>query len=466
MTAPAQDGTRTAYALAVLFAINTMNFFDRQILGAVAEPVRREWGLGDGALGLLGTAFTLLYAMVGVPLGRWVDRGPRTRILSAGVFAWSVFTALSGVARGYWSLFVVRLGVGVGEASCAPAATSLIGDLVPPQRRSKALSIFMLGLPVGLALSLGVSSIVAARWGWRSAFYLAALPGVLCAIAALRIQEPPRGHTEAHAVGGRRRSGSPYWRVLSIPTMWWLILSGALHNFNMYALGAFLSPFLTRFHRMSLVDAGLVAMAVYGLSGIPGLLLGGVGADALSKRRRDGRLLLGTLAILASVPPIVLALGRPAGDVLGFALLMGLGCGVMYVYYSTVYATLQDVIEPSLRGTAMALYFLAMYVLGASLGPLGTGLASDFFTRSAAEAAGVTTFTAAALEPFRAEGLRRAMYAIPVLGALLTLVLFAGSRTVARDAEALERWMKDADSAPDSPTPGSAGDRLAAAPSR
>src|SRR5262249_11056745 len=159
------------------------------------------WGLGDGALGLLGTAFTLLYALVGVPLGRWVDRGARTRILAVGVGVWSVLTALSGAARNFWTLFVVRLGVGVGEASCAPAATSLIGDLVPPQRRSKALSLFMLGLPVGLALSLGVSSIVAARWGWRAAFYLAALPGLLCALAALRIQEPARGRSEAHAVG-------------------------------------------------------------------------------------------------------------------------------------------------------------------------------------------------------------------------------------------------------------------------
>jgi predicted MFS family arabinose efflux permease len=377
-----------------------------------------------------------------------VDSGPRIRILSAGVLVWSVLTALSGAARNFWQLFVVRLGVGVGEASCAPAASSLIGDLVPAGRRSRALSLYMMGLPVGIALSFAVSSVVAARWGWRAAFYVAGLPGIACAVAALAIKEPRRGRSEAHDVGDRRRRGSPYLLVLSIPTMWWLILSGALHNFNMYALGAFLSPFLTRFHRLSLVDAGLVAMAVYGLSGIPGLLLGGLAGDAVTRRRRDGRLLLGALAILASVPPLVLALGRPVGDVLGFGLLMGLGCAVMYVYYSTVYATLQDVIEPSLRGTAMALYFLAMYVMGASLGPLGTGLASDYFTQRAAASAGVMATTAAALEPFRAEGLRQAMYIIPALGGLLTLVLFAGSRTVTRDAEALQRWMKQEGSAP------------------
>src|SRR5262245_36659342 len=102
-----------------------MNFFDRQILGAVGEPVRREWHLSDGALGLLGTAFTLLYAFVGVPFGRMADRAVRTRLLSAGVFVWSALTALSGMARSFWQLWVVRLGVGVGEATCAPAATSL-----------------------------------------------------------------------------------------------------------------------------------------------------------------------------------------------------------------------------------------------------------------------------------------------------------------------------------------------------
>jgi MFS family permease len=435
--------TGSGRVLAVLFAVNTMNFYDRQILGVVAEPVRREWALSDGALGALGTAFTLLYAFVGVPLGRLVDRAPRTHVLAAGVFVWSLLTALSGAARSFWSLFLVRLGVGVGEASCAPAASSLIGDLFPAERRSRAISVFMMGLPVGVALSFAVGSYVAHEWGWRAAFYAALVPGLLCAVAAWRMPEPPRGHSEAHRVGGRRRSGSPYWIVLSIPTIWWLILSGALHNFNMYALGAFLSPLLTRYHRVAFVDAGLIAMAVYGLSGIPGLLLGGWAGDAITRRYAGGRLLVGAVAILLSVPAILLALGRPAGDALGFALFMVVGCALMYVYYSTVYAALHDVVEPALRGTAMALYFLAMYVLGASLGPLATGMTSDYFTRRAAVAADVTAATPRALEPFRGEGLHLAMYVIPSLGALLALVLFAGSQTLPRDAEKLQRWMRE-----------------------
>ncbi len=191
------------FALIVLFAINTMNFFDRQIIGAVGEPIRKEFGLGDASLGLLGTAFTLLYAFVGVPLGVLADKIGRKSILSIGVFVWSLFTAGSGLAQSFWQIFALRLGVGVGEASCAPAATSLIGDLFPASWRAKALAIFMLGLPVGVALSFAVSGTVAKQYGWRAAFFVAGIPGILCAIAVLFIHEPKRGASETHAIGNQ-----------------------------------------------------------------------------------------------------------------------------------------------------------------------------------------------------------------------------------------------------------------------
>jgi len=439
-----QERARTTYALAVLFAANTLNFFDRQILGAVGEPIRREWALGDGALGALGTAFTLLYAFVGIPLGRLSDRMRRPRILAGGVFGWSLLTAFSGMATSFWQLFMLRLGVGVGEASCAPAATSLIGDLVPAARRARALSIFMLGLPVGIALSYAVSAAVAQEWGWRAAFLVAGPPGLVCAAAVLAIDEPRRGRAEAHHVGARRRAGCAYRLVLEIPTMWWLIASGALHNFNMYAIATFLSPFLMRFHGVGLRDAGVIAMAVYGVTGAAGLLLGGFASDAGLRVRPNGRLLVGAAATLVSVPLLLMALSRPAGDAAGFATLMGAACALMYMYYSTVYATIHDILEPALRGTAMAVYFFAMYVLGASLGPFGTGLASDHFTARAAWAAGMGHLTGAALEPFRAQGLHAALYIVPALDLLLALVLWAGALTVGSDRDKLERWMRGA----------------------
>lgn len=430
------------YALIVLFAINTLNFFDRQILGAVGEPIRKEFGLSDASLGLLGTAFTLLYAFVGVPLGTLADRVGRKSILSIGVFVWSLLTAASGLAQNFWHIFALRLGIGIGEASCAPAATSLIGDLFPASWRAKALAIFMLGLPVGVALSFAVSGTIAKEYGWRAAFFVAGLPGILCAIAVLFIREPKRGAAELHNIGNQKREGSPYLLVLKSPTMRWIILSGALHNFNMYAIGAFITPFLMRYHGMDIQQANFVSMLVYGVMGAPGLLIGGFIGDAAMKKRTDGRMLIGTFAILLSVPTIYFALSVPKGGTAMFLILMGTACALMYFYYSTVYSTIQDIVEPASRGTAMAVYFLAMYVLGASLGPYGTGLLSDFFTRRAAEIAGVSDFTQAALEPFRAEGLHTAMYIIPVLAVLLTLVLFAASRTVSKEIEAMQAWMR------------------------
>jgi MFS family permease len=431
------------FALWVLFAINTMNFFDRQILGAVGEPIRKEFGLSDAALGALGTAFTLLYAFVGIPLGRLADQIGRKKILSAGVFVWSLLTVGSGLAQNFWQIFALRLGVGVGEASCAPAATSLIGDLFPANWRAKALAIFMLGLPVGVALSFAVSGTIAKQYGWRAAFFVAGIPGILCAIAVLFVREPRRGAAESHDIGGQKRAGSPYKLILALPTMRWIILSGALHNFNMYAIGAFITPFLMRYHGADIQSANFVSMIVYGVMGAPGLLIGGFVGDAVMKKRTDGRMLVGTLAITLSIPFLYFALSQPRGATAAFLILMGAGCALMYFYYSTVYSTIQDIVEPGLRGTAMAVYFFAMYVLGASLGPYATGIMSDFFTKRAAQAAGIADFSQTALEPFRAEGLHSAMYAIPILSVLLALILFAASRTVTKDIEKLQSWMKD-----------------------
>src|SRR6185503_14311645 len=147
------------------------------------------------------------------------------------------------------------------------------------QRRGRALSIFMLGLPAGIALSYLISGRVAAEYDWRRAFFIAGLPGLACFVAALFVREPPRGQQEGRLAGDPGRTGSPYVSLLSIPTFRWLIVSGALHNFNLYALGAFLAPYLMRFHGRSIGEAGDIAMVISGLSGLPGLFLSGFLAD-------------------------------------------------------------------------------------------------------------------------------------------------------------------------------------------
>ncbi|HWK50967.1 MAG TPA: MFS transporter, partial [Steroidobacter sp.] len=245
------------FALAVLFGINLMNFFDRQIAGALGEPIRIEFGLSDTQLGLVATVFTLVYAAVGVPLGRLTDNWSRTRLIAIGVTFWSVLTAASGLAWNYTSFLLTRIGVGIGEASCAPAGQSLIGDLYPPERRAWAMAVFMLGLPLGLFLAYMLGGYIGHHWGWRAAFLVACVPGLILAGLALFIKEPPRGSIEART--SLALPGSPFRSVLRIKTLWWIVLSGLLFNFYMYAVNVFQTPFLQRFHQLGLQDANTLS---------------------------------------------------------------------------------------------------------------------------------------------------------------------------------------------------------------
>jgi MFS family permease len=422
--------SHVAFTFFILVAINTMNFFDRQVLPAVQEKIRAEWPLSDTQLGLLGSAFIVLYAIVGVPLGRLADRWNRRRLLACGVALWSVTTFASGFAWGFWSLFVLRLCVGIGEATCAPTASSLIGDLVPARRRSLAMSIFMLGLPIGLALSLVVSAVVADKYGWRTAFFVAGIPGLLLAVAVLFVVDPPRGGAESVA-GGETRFPSflaTARRVLAMPTMWLIILSGALHNFNMYALGAFVASFIRRYHGVSVTEAGIVSGLVYGC-GAFGLFAAGWLGDRVFRRGPQWRLHVAWMGLALAIPCLLFALEAAPGRL--WLCVAGLlpGCLLLYAYYGTVYATIQDITEPASRGVAMALYFCAMYLLGGVLGPFATGLVSDYFAHQTALAEGAEKPT----EWHKAVGLHHAMYLVPILDAALVVVLFAAARTVRRD---------------------------------
>ena len=395
-----------------------MNFYDRHVLGAVVEPIRKIWLLSDAQIGWLLTAFTLLYAVVGIPLGRLADRWKRNRILSLGIGFWSVLTALQGFSWNYTSLFAARLGVGVGEASCAPAATSLIGDLFPARRRARAIAVFMLGLPLGNFLGNMVSAHIAAKYGWRAPFFFACVPGLLLAILAAFIMEPVRGAVDA-LPESTKTEGSAVWSLLQIPTFRWIILSGAFFNFITYAINGFLPAYFMRYHAEPLARAGTLTALALGAVGIPGMLVGGWGADLSFKVRQDGRLLLASIALLLASPCWLLAFNRPPGQVISFTCLIAVGYMLCHFYWSCVYAAIQDVIAPSQRGTAMAIYFFVMYLIGGSFGPALIGSLSDFYSRRDARDTGLSTVT----EAMRATGLHHAMYVLPVLSFLVAFVL-------------------------------------------
>ena len=432
--------TRPGWTLFVLFLLNALNFFDRNILGAIVEPLRREWGLRDAQIGWIGTAFTLLYAVVGLPLGRLADHARRTSLLGGGALLWSAMTAISGLTTSFAGLFAARLGVGVGEAVCAPAATSLIGDLFPSARRGRATAIFMLGLPVGLGLSYAVGGAVAQAWGWRAAFFVAGLPGLVVGALCLALPEPARGTSEPHPIGAQRRSESALALLTQTPTLLWIIVSGALHNFNMYALATFVPALLIRHHGLGVRQAGALSGLMFGVFGGIGLLVGGWVSDRAAARKEGGRLLVSTWALALSVPLLVLFLVQPRGEIGRALAFVCPALLLMYLYYAPVYATIQDVVEPARRGLAMAVYFCAMYVMGASMGPVGTGVLSDRLAARAAAAAGSPVVTEAA----RAQGLHEAMYIVPVLSVILAVVLFAGARASVRDRRALTSWMEQA----------------------
>jgi MFS family permease len=413
--------------MAVLFAVNVLNFYDRQVLGALLEPIRKEFHLSDTQLGALGTLPIVLYALAGLPLGRLADSSSRKRLLAAGVAVWASLTGLGGLARTYMMLLVSRMGVFAGEAACAPAATSWIGDLFPAEQRSRALAIFMLGVPIGGALSYAISGHLAQAFGWRTALVAAALPAVLLIPALLSLHEPARGASEVRRAAAVEAGSAT--SILRIPTMWWIIASGAFVNFNLYALATFFPAFLTRYHGLSVGAAGLWAGVGYFAAGVAGGTIAGAWGDRVIHKRPDGRMLSAAAAALLAAPLALAGTLQPAGRATASIILIMAAYGFMNMYYGLVYSAIHDIVAPALRGTAMAVYFLTMYLCGASFGPLLTGRLSDYLAHSAARAAGA----AVTGETFRAIGLHQAMYVIPVLSVGLALVLYGGSRTIAAD---------------------------------
>jgi MFS family permease len=393
-------------ALAVLFLVNVLNYYDRQTLAAILEPLRHEFALSDTQLGGLFTLFTVVFALAGLPLGKLADTHGRRGLLAGGIAVWTGLTGLAGLATSYASLLGTRLGVAIGEAVCTPAAASWIGDLVPASRRARAMAGFMMAVPVGIMLSTAIGGAVAQAHGWRMALGLAALPGVVLAPAVLWLREPERPRPPVEGAGA----------VVLPAVFWWIAVSGAVVNFALYSFSTFLPAFLTRYHGMSVAQAGIWTGIGSGVSGILG-----AGAAGLLGDRVKNRLYLAAGASLAATGPVYAALGMPAGNARGAVCLAMIGYGLLQMYYGLVYATIQDVVGPPMRGRAMAVYFLVTYLGGASWGPLVTGRLSDFLARRSGLAA----------EASRAVGLHHAMYVIPALAVVLAAVLWVAGRRVA-----------------------------------
>ena len=403
-------------SLAVLFFVNVLNYYDRQALGAVAEPLRREFGLSDAQLGGLSTLFIVVYAVAGLPLGRLADTWSRRKLMAIGVAVWAGLTALGATAASYALLAATRLGVGIGEAVCAPAANSWIGGLVPAGQRARAMAGFMMAVPVGVMLSSAITGPAAQAWGWRTALALAAVPAMLLVPALLWLREPER------AAESRVGTDAAPLGLLRIPALGWIAASGAILNFALYSFSSFLPAFLKRYHGLSVAQAGLWTGIGSGVAGVLGAVLAGVWGDRILARWSNGRLLLAAGAALLAAPLALAAIALPAGQSAAALSLIMPAYGLLQMYYGLVYAAINDIVAPGLRGTAMAGYLMVTYLGGAAFGPLLTGILSDRLARRAAGARAVS-------EAARAIGLHQAMYLIPAMALVLAAVLWAGARS-------------------------------------
>jgi MFS family permease len=354
-----------------------------------------------------------------------------------GLIVWSTFTGLNGLAWNFASFLAVRIGVGFGEAAYAPAANALIGDLFPSERRSRAIGIFMLGLPIGLILAFfTVGGMVKAFGSWRAPFFIAMIPGIILAIFIFFIKEPDQGAAEAFKVS-KAPISQPIRKILRNPTMIWIILAGIAANFSAYSANSFMVPVLQRYFGLSLQSAAVTTGVIVGVTGLFGLTLGGWIADRLHQRSQRGRLMFGAFGLFLAAIATWYALSLERTEIGLFTGVFAVGWLLQYNYYTCAYPAIQDVIEPRLRATAVAVFFAALYLLGGAFGPMVVGLLSDHYSVAAMNSAGVADMT----DEFKAIGLHSALVLIPITLFLTSIFLFLAARTFPADARAMTESM-------------------------
>jgi MFS family permease len=369
------------YTLGVLVVVYTFNFIDRQILSILIEPIKADLDVSDFGMGLLsGTAFAIFYATLGMPLALVADRWNRRNLIGLSLAIWSGMTALSGLAMNFWQLAVARIGVGIGEAGCSPSAHSMLADLYPANERATALGIYSLGIPFGIMFGLFAGGAIADTFGWRVAFFIVGIPGlILSAIVFLTIKEPPRGHADGHGAldtsAGHPSILEVFRFLLARRSFVHMAVGGGLTAFVGYGLITWAPTFFVRSHGMSLTEAGFWLGLVLGIPGGLGIVAGGWMSDRFGAR--DARWYLWVVAV-------ALAIGVPIGAV---ALLTGswwlslllLSVPVMLgnFYQGTTFAQTQGLAPVHMRAVAAAILLFLLNFIGFVFGPPAVGILSD-----------------------------------------------------------------------------------------
>lgn len=389
-----------SYVLNALLFVYVLNFLDRGLLGIVSEPVMNELGITDGDFGLLtGIGFALFYSVVGIPLARYAETANRTWIMTICIALWSAATALSGmvgefqiggvVISGFVMLLLCRVLVGVGEAGCTPPANSIIADYYPPARRSTALGYYAMGVTAGTLSANLIGGPVADAYGWRTAFMLIGVAGIVVAIAfRLTVKEPPRGYSDPPGVvRPKKASFGEALKELGSKRSFWLMAAGAtLASFCGYGITTFQTSFLIRTHGVTLTEATLLFNVPSAFAASVGVFMTGWLAEKTVKRHPNAIAWLPALGLVACVPFYVL--GFSAENKWVALLGICLGAGIKYGYLAAQYTIGQGVVGARTRATATAILLFIINLLGYGAGPPFIGYVSDILFSMSANAEG------------------------------------------------------------------------------
>ena len=366
------------YALGVLVVVYTFNFIDRQILSILLEPIKQDLGLSDTALGMLtGFAFALFYATLGIPIARLADRGNRRNIIAWSLTIWSAMTALSGIAQNFWHLLIARIGVGVGEAGCSPPAHSMIADYFPAENRATALGIYSLGIPVGILFGFIAGGWLNEFFGWRVAFFVVGVPGILLALLVRwSLREPDRGMAEGRQANADQPGIMETFTYLyQKPSFRHMAIGGGLTAFVGYGIVTWVPSFLIRSYGMDTGEVGTYLGLILGIPGGIGIALGGYLAGRYGAKDTRWYLWVVTVALLIAVPITVgVYLSSSATASLLFLILPVL---LGNFYQATTFSQAQGLVPLRMRAVAAAVLLFILNIIGLGAGPQMVGVVSD-----------------------------------------------------------------------------------------
>jgi MFS family permease len=370
------------YALWLLLVVYTLNFLDRQIMNILGPEIQKELGFSDTLLGLLtGLAFALFYTILGIPLARFADRPTTNRpfVIGGALALWSGMTALCGLAQNYVQLALARVGVGVGEAGCTPPAHSLIADYVPRERRASAMAFYGIGVPAGSLLGLVVGGVLDDLYGWRVAFMVAGLPGIVLGLIVVLTLREPRVKRVLTAAQRAAAPSASFWdavrEVAASRAFVWLAAGAAITAFLGYGKGVWAVVLFGRIHELSSSQIGIFYGISTGVAGIIGMWFGGWCADRFG--RNDPRHVMTGPAIAMAVTAPLLAWGYWSDNWVVALVLIFLPAVANQMYYGPTFACVQGLVRPQTRAVAAALMLFIINLIGLGLGPLLFGALSD-----------------------------------------------------------------------------------------